>query len=179
MDVLTAIRNRRSVRSYTERTIPAQLLERLRQVLRSAPSACNYQPWHFVFVMDPAVRRELGELANGQQWIADAPLIVVGCANPDEAYPGMAGRRSSVEVDVAIALDHLTLAAVAEGLGTCWIGSFDEGAVRSLLGVPAGFEIVAMTPVGYPSSPGLNHPLEEQLRKPATEIFSVNRYGQQ
>jgi nitroreductase len=177
MDVLTAIRNRRSVRSYAERTIPVQVLERLRQVLRSAPSACNYQPWHFVFVMDPAVRRRLGELANGQQWIADAPLIVVGCANPDEAYPAMAGRRCSAEVDVAIALDHLALAAVVEGLGTCWIGSFDEGAVVSLLGVPAGYEIVAMMPVGYPSSPDLNHPLEERLRKPAAEIFSNDRYG--
>ena len=70
----------------------------------------------------------------------------------------MGGHTCSVDIDVAIALDHLTLAAVAEGLGTCWIGAFDEARVRPVMGIPTGVKVVAMTPLGYPASPNLIHP---------------------
>ena len=91
----------------------------------------------------------------------------------------MGGYDNSVDVDVAIALDQLTLAAVAEGLGTCWIGAFDEAKVKSLLGIPKEVKVVAMTPLGYPSSADLNRPMEDGRRKGESEIFSVNRYGDQ
>jgi len=74
-------------------------------------------------------------------------------------------------------LDHLTLAAVAEGLGTCWIGAFRESAVKELLGVPAEAKVVAMIPIGYPASPELIHPLADKDRKPLAEIMSTDRYG--
>jgi nitroreductase len=177
MNVLDAIQTRRSVRSYAaNKPIPLQVMGRLRQALRMAPSACNIQPWHFIFVADAALRHKLAHAANGQEWMAEAPLVVVGCGFPKQAYKRMGGYGNSVDVDLAIALDHLTLAAVAEGLGTCWIGAFDEGKVKVLLGIPEEAKVVAMTPLGYPSSDDLNHPIDPGRRKSDEEIFSVDRY---
>jgi nitroreductase len=177
MDVLEAIKTRRSVRSFSPRGVPEDVLGRMRQALRYAPSACNYQPWKYIFVGDPTLRRQLAEASERQMWMADAPLTVVGCGLPGAAYKKMGGYGNSADIDVAIALDHLTLAAVAEGLGTCWIGAFDERRVKDLLDVPQDVKVVAMTPLGYPRSPDLNHPLREADRKPAAEVFAVDRYG--
>ena len=179
MNVLDAIRTRRSVRSSAAKPIPAEVMDRMRQALRLAPSACNVQPWRFIFVTDAGLRREVAQAANGQKWMADASVIVVGCGLPQQAYKKMGGYGNSVDVDVAIALDHLTLAAVAEGLGTCWIGAFDEAKVKGLLGIPEQVKVVAMTPLGYPSSPELNHPVEESRRKPEADIFSTDYYAGQ
>lgn len=177
MDVFDAIRTRRSVRSYSPRPIPPEVLERMRQALRCAPSACNFQPWHFIFVTDAELRQKVAEAANSQLWMAQAPLIVAACGFPDQAYKRVGGYGNSVEIDIAIALDHLTLAAVAEGLGTCWIAAFSEKKVKRLLEVPDPVRVVAMTPLGYPASADLNHPLDESRRKPAADIFSSDRYS--
>jgi nitroreductase len=177
MNVFDAIRTRRSVRSYAAGPIPADVLERMRQALRLAPSACNFQPWHFVFVTDEALRRQVAEVCNGQRWMADAPVTVVACGLPAQAYKKMGGYGNSADVDVAIAVDHLTLAAVAEGLGTCWIGAFDEKKVKGLLNIPEPVKVVALTPLGYPASADLNHPIEQNRRKGEAEIFSTDRYG--
>jgi len=178
MEVLEAIRMRRSVRSYAPKPIPDEVVERLRQALRFAPSACNFQPWHFIFVTDQDLRVKLALAAYDQTWMADAPLTVVACGLPDRAYKHMGGYGNSVDIDVAIALDHLTLAAVAQGLGTCWIGAFDEEKVKKLLDVPRKVKVVAMTPVGYPSRAGLIFQITDDRRKRPEEIFSTNRYGQ-
>ena len=176
MNVLDAIRTRRSVRSYAAKPIPAEVMERMQQALRLAPSACNIQPWRFILVTDAALRREVAQAANGQKWMADAPVIVVGCGLPVQAYKKMGGYGNSVDVDVAIALDHLTLAAADEGLGTCWIGAFAEEQVKPLLAVPDDVRVVALMPVGYPASSGLLRPALDNSRKPEPEIFSPNRF---
>jgi nitroreductase len=176
MHVLEAIQLRRSVRGYAARAIPDEVLQRLCQAMRAAPSACNLQPWHFVLVTDAELRRQVAHAAQDQTWMAAAPLIVVACGLPDQAYQHMGGSGNSVEIDVAIALDHLTLAAVAEGLGTCWIGAFHEPQIKRLLDIPATVRVVAMTPLGYPDAPGAQHPLREDERKPLSEIISRNRY---
>lgn len=177
MEVLEAIKTRRSVRAYSSKPIPDDIIERMRQALRYAPSACNIQPWRFIFVADAKLRRKVAQAANEQLWMADAPLTVVGCGFPGEAYTGMGGHGNSVDIDVAIALDHLTLAAVAEGLGTCWIGAFNEKVVKQCLNVPEQVKVVAMTPLGYPASPNLNAPINEGERKPASGVFSSDYYG--
>ena len=178
MNVLDAIRTRRSVRSYApDKPIPPEVMQRMFQALRWAPSACNFQPWHFILIADAALRRELARAANGQKWMAEAPVIVVGCGVPEQAYKGMGGYGNSVDVDLAIALDHLTLASVAEGLGTCWIGAFDESKVKALLGVPKQIKVVAMTPLGYPSSPELIRSAAPDERKGEAEIFGMDHYG--
>ena len=176
MNILQAITQRRSVRAYSAAPIPAEVMQRMRQALRYAPSACNIQPWHFILVEDERLRPAVAAAANGQHWMAQAPVTVVACGLPDQAYQHMGGHGNSTDVDVAIALDHLTLAAVAEGLGTCWIGAFDEEKVKGLLGVPANVKVVAMTPLGYPASPDLLRPIDEQRRKRESEIFSTDRF---
>lgn len=177
MDVMKAIETRRSVRSYASRPIPAKVMERMCQALRYAPSACNFQPWRFILVTDAGLRRQVAQAANNQLWMAGAPVIVVGCGLPAQAYKGMGGHGNSVDIDVAIALDHLTLAAVADGLGTCWIGAFDEEKVKRLLEIPPDVKAVALTPLGYPASGDLNSPLDESRRKPPDDVFSTERWG--
>jgi nitroreductase len=176
MDVMDAIRRRRSVREYRQDPIPADVLERVTEALRLAPSACNYQPWRFVLVADPPLRTEVARACHDQMFVAEAPVLVVGCALPGLAYARMGEYWNSAEVDVAIALDELTLAAVAEGLGTCWIGSFDEKALKRLLRIPAEAKIVALTPLGFPRQPSLIRPIKADERKPRGEVFSLDRW---
>ncbi|MCY2952507.1 MAG: nitroreductase family protein [Planctomycetota bacterium] len=176
MTVLEAIKLRRSVRAYSPRPIPDDLMQRMRDALRYAPSACNIQPWQFVFVTDPTPRRDLARTAKEQMWMADAPVTIVACGYPKLAYPRMGGRHSSLDIDIAIALDHLTLAAVAEGLGTCWIGAFSEADAKAILHVPEDVRVVAMMPLGYPASDGLIHPVTEAQRKPEVEVFVLERF---
>ena len=177
MNVLEAIRNRRSVRAYDSRPIPAEVMGRMRDSLRLAPSAKNGQPWKFVIVSDPKMKTALVGAANNQSFIAEAPVIVIGVGFPERAYNRMGGAYNSVDVDIAIALDHLTLAAAAEGLGTCWIGAFDERRVKSLINAPADSKVVALTPLGYPARPGLLEPTGAGRRKPEAEVFVYEKFA--
>ena len=176
MDVMQAIKTRRSIRQYSSKSIPDDVLRRMQQALRYAPSACNIQPWHFILITNSQLRKDVARASREQMWMADAPVTVVACAYPEQAYKYMGGYGNSADIDVAIALDHLTLAAVAEGLGTCWIGAFSEPQVKKLLKIPDHVKVVAMTPLGYPAKPELIYPVEEQKRKPQTEIFSIDYY---
>ena len=176
MEVLEAIKNRRSVRSYDTRPITPESYQRLQASLRYAPSACNFQPWRFILVEDAALREKVAQACKKQMWMAEAPVIVVACGFTRQAYQKMGGYGNSVDIDLGIALDHLSLAAVAEGLGTCWIGAFHEPQVKDLLSIPAEVKVVALMPVGYPASDELNHPVQEGKRKKAKEVFSIDGY---
>ena len=177
MTVLEAIKKRRSVRSYDPKPIPQDVMSRMCDALRFAPSACNYQPWRFVLVTDPKLKEQLVEAARGQKFIAEAPVVVVGVGFPGEAYKQMGGQGNSVEIDIAIALDHLMLAAAEEGLGTCWIGAFIEEKARKLLGEPDEAKVVAMTPLGYPKSPELIHEADSSNRKPPEVVFVEEKFA--
>jgi nitroreductase len=176
MEIMEAIKNRRSVRAYDPRPIEPASYQRLRDALRFAPSACNFQPWRFILVEDTQMKANIAEASNGQTWMAQAPLIVVACGFPVQAYKKMGGYFNSVDIDLAIALDHLSLVAAGDGLGTCWIGAFDEQAIKKLLEIPKEVKIVALMPVGYPAGPDLIRPLNEEKRKPEKEIFNLNTY---
>jgi len=176
MNVMEAIRSRRSVREYDARPIPPDVLEQVTEALRLAPSACNHQPWRFILIRDAALREQVAHACHEQMFIAPAPVIVAACAEPTMAYPRMGGTWNTAEVDAAIALDHLTLAAVEAGLGTCWIGAFDEDAVKRLLGVPAETKVVALMPLGYPKRAELIHSVDPAMRKTRAEVFSEDRY---
>ena len=176
MTVMDAIRRRRSVRQYQGRSIPEPVLEEVTEALRLAPSACNHQPWRFILVTEPGLRAEVAQACRSQKFIGEAPVIVVGCAFPEAAYPRMGGYWNSCEVDVAIALDHLMLAAAEAGLGTCWIGAFDEPRVKDVLGIPEGTKVIALTPLGYPERPGMLEPAPPGARKPRAQVLSLNRF---
>ena len=175
MDVMEAIRNRRSVRRYSPEPIPDDVLDAMCEALRLAPSACNNQPWRFIIVTDAETRHALAKAARNQVFVAEAPVVVVGVGFPAMAYKSMGGYGNSVDVDLAIAIDHLTLAAVEAGLGTCWVGAFVEEEVKRLLGIPADAKVVAMTPLGYPASPDLIHPVPEGRRRPADDVIVKER----
>ena len=176
MTVMDAIRSRRSVRSYSPKPVPPAVLDKMLEALRLAPSACNYQPWRFIFVTDEVMRQKLAATAGEQHFIAEAPLLVVGVGLPGNAYKKMGGHGNSVDVDVAIALDHLTLAAVEEGLGTCWIGAFREKDVKALLHIPPEAKVVALTPLGYPASADLIRPVQDGRRKLPQEVIAQERF---
>ncbi len=148
MEVYEAIRARHSVRSYRDRAVEPAKLARVLEAAHLAPSARNEQEWRFVVVSDPAKKEALATEASSQHFMLEAPLIIAACAQTDGRV--MRCGQLAYSIDVAIALDHLTLAAVAEGLGTCWIGSFDPAQVRRILGIPTDIQVVELMLLGYP-----------------------------
>ena len=175
MDVHEAVRTRKSVRSYLAKPVEEDKLLRVLEAARLAPSARNRQEWRFVVVTGEATRRRLADAAAGQAFVAEAPVVIVGCAETDHHV--MRCGHKCFPIDLAIAMDHLSLAAVAEGLGTCWIGAFSAEAVRSVLGIPAEIEIVELMPLGYPSDPApvakQRLPLDAIVRRELWENRSV------
>ena len=151
MEVMEAILSRKSVRAYLDKSVEKEKLNRVLEAARMAPSANNRQEWRFVVVTDEEKRRRLAEAASGQRFVAEAPVVIAACAQTDGKI--MRCGQACYPIDVAIAIDHLTLAAVAEGLGTCWIGSFDPEAVRQILGIPQEIVVVELLPLGYPEDP--------------------------
>lgn len=151
MDIYEAITRRSSIRAYSNSAVEPEKLERILDAARLAPSGKNGQPWIFVVVTDEDTRKKLVPACKGQSFVADAPIIVVACGREERAYTKMGGYWNSLPVDIGIAMEHLMLAAAAEGLGTCWIGAFLENEVREILGIPEDVKIVALTPVGYPA----------------------------
>ena len=147
MDVYQAIQTRYSVRGYQDRPVPDDALRRVLDAGRSAPSGNNVQPWKFVVVRDADRRKAMCAAAKDQAFVAEAPVViaVVGMA-PEKI---MSCQIPGDPVDCAIAIDHMTLAAVAEGLGTCWIGAFDQDAARDVLGVPEPYQIIELLTLGF------------------------------
>ncbi len=172
MEFYEVIKRRRSIRKYNPRPIPEDILNRILDAGRSAPSAKNIQPWKFIVIKDPGNKKKVAEACRGQHWIADADVIVCGCALEKIAWGRMGGYMSSFAVDLAIAMDHIILAAANEGLGTCWIGAFEEKRVKEILGIPEDVRVVALTPIGYPAEEP-----KDRGRKPLNEIISYERWG--
>ncbi len=151
MNVREAIKRRKSVRTYVDQPIEEEKLVTVLEAGRLAPSASNRQEWRFIVVRDPGTRAQLVDAANRQRFVGEAPAVIVACAETDGHV--MRGGLPCFPIDVAIALDHMTLAAVEVGLGTCWIGAFSEPAVKAILGIPEAIRVVALMPIGYPADP--------------------------
>lgn len=148
MELWEAIRKRRSIRKFKDQPVEEEKLHRVLEAGRLAPSAGNRQEWKYIVVRDPEMRRKLAEAAHGQQFVAEAGVCLVCCAVGTDHV--MSCGQPSYPIDVAISVDHMTLAAVEEGLGTCWIGAFEEPEVKKLLGIPEEVRVVALLPLGYP-----------------------------
>lgn len=162
MNIYEAIEKRRSVRNYKQDLVLEESLKRILEVGRLAPSAHNAQEYKFVVVKDVKKREDLAKAAAGQRFIAEAPVIIVAVAlNPEHL---LSSGVPAYALDLAIALDHMTLAAVEENLGTCWIGAFNQDGVKKVLNVPDQYKVVALLPIGYPDdspSPKSRKKLEE------------------
>lgn len=152
MDIYEAIKGRVSSRSYQSRPVEEEKLWRILDAARLAPSGKNAQPWTFIVVRDAETRNRLVPVCRDQAFVGQAPVVIAACGREELAYQKMGGYWNSLPVDIGIALEHLMLAAEAEGLGTCWIGAFHEDQAREILGVPQDVKILALTPVGYPAA---------------------------
>jgi len=148
MELMQAIRARRSIRNYLDSPVEEEKLLAVLEAGRLAPSARNMQDWRFIVVSDPATRQRLAEAARDQQFVAQAPLVIAACGTSDLV---MTCGQPAYAIDVAIALDHMTLAAASLGLGSCWIGAFYEDRVKQILAVPPEVRVVALLPLGYPA----------------------------
>jgi len=163
LNVLNAIKKRRSIRKYNKKPIPEKELMELLEVARLAPSGANRQPWEIILVRDEARKKALVPLCKDQKFIADCSVLLVGVDNPEQKWQ---------RVDLAIAFDHITLAAVEKGLGTCWIGAFDREAVARFLKVPEGKVVTACLTLGYPAEEP-----EPRHRKEMDDLFHWEEYG--
>ncbi len=161
MNIFDTIANRYSVRSYLDKKVEPEKLASIFSAVRLAPSARNAQEWRFVIITDPELREKVAQ-AGGQPFLKECPVIIAACAETDRRI--MMSGELAYTVDVAIAIDHLTLAATAMGLGTCWVGSFDPKVVREALDIPEGYPVAALLALGYPS----------EQKKPAVEKSRLN-----
>ena len=145
MDFMDLVMKRRSIRKYKPDQVPKKDIEYILEAARQAPSWANRQCWRYIIVSDEATRKKI----TTREWTAEAPIIIVGCADPTKA--GNKDEKPYYMLDMGISMEHLILAAAEKGLGTCWIGGqFDENVVREALGVPESHRVVALTPLGYP-----------------------------
>lgn len=163
MDVLSAIRTRRSIRKYEKRPMPTEVLENLLDSARLAPSANNLQRFHIVVVTDDRLKERLVPMCGGQEFIGECSAFLVGVSEPGSFYSC---------VDMTIALDHLTLRATELGLGTCWIGDFEPDKIKQVLDIPGERETPICLTVGYPS-----HAPPARRRKAFADLFQRNRWG--
>jgi nitroreductase len=171
MDILEIMKARCSVRKFEDRRIDKADLEYVLEAARVAPSACNLQPWRFVIIDTDSGKKRL----HCTEWIKNAPAVIVACGLHTEAWKRQDGK-DHTDIDVAIAVDHITLAAAARGMGTCWVCWFDASGTARSLGLPRDVEPVALIPIGYPaesSSPD-RHASE---RKSLSAITSWNTYS--
>jgi len=169
--LMELIETRRSIRSYKDQEIEEDKLNYVLQAFRKAPSAKNLQPWKLVVIKNKKILSDIAIACNNQTFMEEAPVIIAACAKEEEAYGTMGGYMNSYPIDIAIALEHLILAATEKGLGTCWIGAFKEQLVKDILGVPDNVKVVALTPLGYPAGEA-----SVSGRKPLTEIISYDKY---
>lgn len=170
MSVQTAIRERRSIRAYQDKPVENEKLKLVLEAGRLAPSARNRQEWKFIVVRDRETRVRLAKAANDRQFIGEAPVIIAACATEAE-YVMSCGQLAGT-VDTSIAFSFLILQAQELGLGTCWLGAYDEKEVKAILDIPPHVRVVAMTPLGYPAEAP-----EAKPRKAPEDVFAYEHYG--
>ena len=164
MSLLDVILSRRSIRRYENKQIPKDILDKIIEAGRQSPSAVNKQPYHFVIVTDYEIKKKLKSLLS--RFLEKAPVTIVGCANTKAILTG-----KWATVDATIALENMVLGAWSLGVGSCWIGSFNEQKVKETLKIPQKWKVVALVTFGYPSETP-----KPKKKKPADELFSLNQF---
>lgn len=165
MDFLDLVQSRYSLRNYSPQSIAKEILEQIIHVAHLAPSAVNYQPWSFLVVTQSATMSKIYESYN-RDWFKTVHTCIIVLGDHSQSWKRKDGK-DFCDVDVAIAIDHLTLAATANGLGTCWVCNFDNPKLSEILELPVHIEPIAIIPIGYPAD-GIQIP--EKKRKNLNEI---------
>lgn len=151
MDFFELIQQRFSVRAYKPDPVEDDKLQKVLEAARLAPTAANRQPFRLMVIETEGREEELARV-YGRGWFVDAPLVLCLCGIGAEAWVRSSDGKSYLDVDAAIVMDHVILAATALGLGTCWIGAFDPDAAREVLNLPSEIEPILFTPLGYPDA---------------------------
>jgi len=165
------IKKRQSVRSFLDKEIPEELLNNVLNAGRLAPSAKNSQPWRFLVVKNKELKKKLIPACKNQGFVGEASVVIVGCAT-SPSYK-MGNGEYSYSIDLAIALDHMSLQAADLGLGTCWIGAFYQDKVKEVLDIPEEISVVALMPLGYPKELS-----KKRERKDFSEIVCFDKYSE-
>jgi nitroreductase len=173
MDFLKLAKNRYSCRRYRKQPVEKEKLEQVLEAARVAPSACNFQPYCFVVVTDEELKNEVAS-AYGGRWLKEAPAIIVACGDHKKSWKRFDGK-DHCDVDVAIAVDHITLAAAELGLGTCWICAFNAERCREVLNLPDHIEPVVLLPIGYPDDQ-VNPGRHQENRRPMEDLAFWNEF---
>ena len=169
MDVFAAISQRSSVRAYKATRVEEDKVRKVLEAARLSPSASNRQAWKFIVVRDKETKKKLAMAAFGQSFIGQAPVVIVACGTESKAM--MACGQPTHTVDVSIACAYMILQAYELGLGTCWIGAFEEDDTKKILNIPENVRPVAMIPLGYPDqSPS------KKSRKSLDQIVCYEKY---
>jgi len=168
MSLIEIIQKRYSCRSYLEKEIEQEKLDKILEAARLAPSAKNLQDWRFIVVTDKEMKTEVAAFTNRPEVFGKAGAIIVACSNND--YVMRCGQAIG-PIDVSIALEHISLQATELGLATCWIGSFDTDKVRQALEIPGDVAIIELMTLGYPAEKG-----SQNTRLPIEEIICYNKW---
>ncbi len=170
MDVLSAIEGRRSIRKYSSKKVEDEKLKKVLEAARLSPSARNTQAWKFIVVKDPDKIKKIGDTTQSSQFLSEAPCVIVACGADPQSIMRCGQLRHTVDLSIATA--YLILEAYEQGLGTCWIGSYDEQKVKEILNIPKGVRVVALTPLGYPAETP-----DARFRKSLDEIVCYETYN--
>ena len=173
MEFLELAKHRYSCRIYEPKAVEDEKLIKVLEAARIAPSAKNIQPWHFVVVDEEDNLREIKNCYSGK-WIETAPMIIVACGDQKSAWHRSDGK-IHMDIDLAIAIDHMTLAATDTGLGTCWVCKFDVMKCAEILQLPDGIIPIAMLPIGYPQD-GPDLERHSHKRKSLSEIVHKGKF---
>ncbi len=169
MDFYEVLEKRSSVRKYTDQTISDKVLNKIGKAVQLAPSACNKQPWKFLIIFDQATKDKICKCYS-RGWLAQSPAIVVALGNNEEAWK-REGTTPITDIDVAIAMEHLVLAASAEGLGTCWICAYEKAELNKALEINQPWDVIAISPLGYPAEGAIKHIPKKNIE----DIFEVSK----
>lgn len=142
------INSRFSVRSFTSQKVEKQLLIEILEAARLAPSAVNYQPWHFIVITEEEDLRSIHEVYH-RMWFREAPAVIAVCADHSQSWKRKTDGKDFADIDAAIAIDHLILKATELNLGTCWVCNFNVEMARQKLELPDHIEPIALIPIGY------------------------------
>lgn len=166
-NMLALSQQRYSVRSYTSQPVSDEALQYILEVARLAPSAVNLQPWSFIVVRERALLDRLAT-AYSREWFATAPCCIVVCGNHNESWHRRHDGKDHCDIDIAIATEHMALAAAEQGLGSCWVCNFDAEVCKQILQLPEGVEPMVLMPIGYAAQ----NEIPEKRRKALDEIVT-------
>lgn len=171
MNFLLLAQSRFSVRKYKTTPVEKEKLIKILEAGRIAPSAVNFQPWQFIVINEKEKLEQIHGVYN-RNWLKEAPVIIVACSDHSKSWKRTADKKDSADIDLAIAVDHMTLMATELGLGTCWVCNFNVDKCAEILELPQELEPTVIIPLGYPA---IEAPAKK--RKNLSEIAHLNKFG--